>query len=94
MEKGGCVRVIEGEEVRRNDPVEYFLPAGVRSTSQVPGEVMAIEVPPNEEIAGGGKNGGRKGVGSAIRRRGADRWAYTLRNDTEEEFLREMFTPT
>ena len=33
MEKGGCVRAIEGEEVRRNDPVEYFLPAGVGGTS-------------------------------------------------------------
>ena len=33
MEKGGCVRVIEGEEVRRDDPVEYFLPVGVGSTS-------------------------------------------------------------
>ena len=27
----------------------------------------AIEVPQNEEISGGGKNGGRKGIGSAIR---------------------------
>ena len=33
MEKGGCVRVIEGEEVRRDDPVKYFLPEGVGSTS-------------------------------------------------------------
>ena len=33
MEKGGCVRIIEGEEVRGDDPVEYFLPAGVGSTS-------------------------------------------------------------
>ena len=33
MEKGGCVRVIEGEEVRGDDPVEYFLPAGVGSNS-------------------------------------------------------------
>ena len=33
MEKGGCVRVIEGEEVRRDDPVEYFLATGVGSTS-------------------------------------------------------------
>ena len=33
MEKGGCVRVIEREEVRRNDPVEYFFPAGVESIS-------------------------------------------------------------
>ena len=33
MEKGRCVRVIEGEEVRRDDPVEYFFSAGVGSTS-------------------------------------------------------------
>ena len=41
---------------------------------------MAIEVPQNEEISGGG----RKGIGSAIRWRGANRGggAYTLRNDT------------
>ena len=26
-------------------------------------EVMAIEVPQNEEVSEGGKNGGRKGVG-------------------------------
>ena len=32
MEKGGCVRVIEGEEVRRNDPVEYFFSAGSEVT--------------------------------------------------------------
>ena len=56
MEKSGCVRVIEGEEVRREDPVEYFLPSGVGSTSSVPEGVMAIEVPQNEEISGGGKN--------------------------------------
>ena len=30
---------------------------------------MAVEVPQNEEISGGGKNGGRKGVGSVMRRR-------------------------
>ena len=29
--------------------------------------MMAVEVPQNEEISGGGKNGRRKGVGSAIR---------------------------
>ena len=33
MEKGVRVRVIEGEEVRKDDPVKYFLPAGVGSTS-------------------------------------------------------------
>ena len=67
MEKGGCVRVIEGEEVRRDNPIEHFLPAGFGSTSGVPEGVMAIEVPQNKEISIGG-NGGRKGVGSAIRR--------------------------
>ena len=40
---------------------------------------MAIEVPQNEEISGGGKNEGRKGVGSAIRRRGASRGAYRFK---------------
>ena len=54
---------------------------------------MAIEVPQNEEIFGGGKNGGRKGVSSAGRRRGVQRGAYTLRNESEE-LLREMLTPT
>ena len=33
MGKGECVRVIEGEEVRGDEPVEYFLPTGVGSTS-------------------------------------------------------------
>ena len=51
---------------------------------------MAIEVSQIEEISGGGKNEGREGIGSAIRWGGA----YTLRNDTKEELLREMLTPT
>ena len=55
---------------------------------------MAIEVPQNEEISGGAKNGGRKAVGSAIRWGGAIRGAYTLRNESEDELLREMLTPT
>ena len=55
---------------------------------------MAIEVPQNEEISGGGKNGGREGIGSAIRWGGANRGVHTLRNDTEEDLLREMLTPT
>ena len=38
---------------------------------------MAVEVPQNEEISGG-KNGGKKGVGSAIRQGRANRGAYTL----------------
>ena len=55
---------------------------------------MAIEVPQNEEISGGGKDGGRKGIGSVICWGRANRGAYTLRNDTEEELLREMLIPT
>ena len=55
---------------------------------------MAIEVPQNEEISGEEKNGGRKGIGSAICQRGAIRGAYMLRNLSEEELLREMLTPT
>ena len=34
---------------------------------------MTVEVPQNEEISGGGKNGEGKGVSSAIRRRRANR---------------------
>ena len=54
---------------------------------------MAIEVPQNEEIYGG-KNGGRKGIGSAIRWGGANRGAYILRKESEQELLREMLIPT
>ena len=55
---------------------------------------MAIEVPQNEEISGGGKNRGREGIGSAIRWGRANGGAYTLRNESEEELFREMLTPT
>ena len=40
---------------------------------------MAIEVAKNEEISGGGKGGGRKGVGSAIRRRRANRRSINIK---------------
>ena len=55
---------------------------------------MASEVPQNEEICEGGKNGGRKGVDSAICWGGANRGAYTLRKESKKELLREMLTPT
>ena len=55
---------------------------------------MAIKVPQNEEISGGGKDGGREGVGSAIRWGGVNRGAYTLRIESEEKLLREMLIPT
>ena len=60
------MRIIEEKEVRRDDPIEYFFPTRVGSTFRVLEEVMAIEVPQNEKISGGGKNGGRKGVRSVI----------------------------
>ena len=34
---------------------------------------MAVEIPQNEEICGGGKNRGKKGVGFVIRRGEANR---------------------
>ena len=71
--EGGCVRIIEGKKVRRDDPVEYFLLVGVGSTSSVPEGMMANEVPQNEEISGGAENGGRKGVRFAISRSGANK---------------------
>ena len=55
---------------------------------------MAIEVSQNEEISGGGKNQGRKGVGPAVRRRRTNRGAYALRKESEEELLRGVLTPT
>ena len=54
---------------------------------------MAIEVPQNEEISGGGKNGGRKGVGSAMRQRRANMESINNKNESEE-LLREMLTST
>ena len=55
---------------------------------------MAIEVSQNEKILGGGKNGGKKRVISAIRWRGGNGGMYSLRNDSKEELFGEMFTPT
>ena len=40
---------------------------------------MAIEIPQNEEIFGGGKNGGRNQVGSAICQRRANRGSINIR---------------
>ena len=54
---------------------------------------MAIKVPQNKEIFRGRKNGGGKGVGSAVHRGGAIRGAYSLRNDSEEDLFREMLIP-
>ena len=92
MEKGEYVRVIEGEEVRRDDPVKYFLPGGVGSTSWGPEGVMAIEVPRMKRFLQEGRMEGEKEL--VLLFVGANRGAYTIRKDTDEELLREMLTPT
>ena len=40
---------------------------------------MAIEVPQNDKIFGGGKNGGRKGVDSVIRQRRVNRGSINIK---------------
>ena len=40
---------------------------------------MAIKVSQNKEICGGGKNGGRKEIGSAILRRRANRGSINIK---------------
>ena len=76
FEKIRYVKVIE--EVRRNDSIEYFLPTGVRSAFWAPEGVMIVTVPQNGEISENGKNGRRKGVGSAISRRRANRGSINI----------------
>ena len=46
--------------------------------------MMAVEVPHNKEIFGGGKNGERKEVGSAIRRRRANRETINIEKREQE----------
>ena len=72
MEKCGYIRVIEGDEVKTDGSIKYFFTTGVGSTFWVLNGVMAIEVPQKKEISGGGKDGGKKGVNFAIRRRRAN----------------------
>ena len=92
--EGRCRRVanvsgsLRGKDVRRNNPVKYFLPTWVGSTSGVPEGVMAVEVLQNQEIYGG-KNGGRKRVGSTI----CWNWGG-MHIKKQEKLLKEMLTPT
>ena len=51
-----------------------FLPTGPQVPLSPTGE-MVVEVLQKEEISGGGKNGGKKPVGSAIRWRTVNRGA-------------------
>ena len=54
---------------------------------------MAIEVPQNEEISGGGKNRGRKGVGSAIRRGGANRGGVHIKKREQRGVVKRYVDP-
>ena len=92
MKESGNVRVIEGEEVRRNDLIEYFS-MRVRSAFLVPEGMMAIEVPQDEDLSGGGKNGGRKGVNFAICHRRANGGSINI-TKREQELFSEILTPT
>ena len=49
---------------------------------------MAIEVPQNEEISGGGKNGGRKGISSAIHWGGADRGGIHIKKREQRRVVK------
>ena len=49
IDKNRCVRVIEGKEVRGDNPIEHFVPTGAKSTFLVPKGVIAVEVPQNKK---------------------------------------------
>ena len=53
---------------------------------------MTIEVPQNEEISEGDKNGGRKEVGSAIHRRRVNRGSINI--EKREKLFEEILAPT
>ena len=54
---------------------------------------MAIEDPQNEEISGGGKNGGRKGVGSVIRWEGVNRGNKNVKKREQRGVVRTDVDP-
>ena len=54
---------------------------------------MAIEVPLNEEIFGGGKNGGRKGVSSAICWGGANRGGIHIKKGEQGGVVKRHVDP-
>ena len=85
MEKGGFVRVIEGEEVRGDDPVKYFLPTEVGSTSWVPEEWWQSKSPRMKRFLEEGRMDAEK---ESVLPTVGEKWiegAYTLRNESEEE---------
>ena len=57
----------------------YFLTMWIRSTFGVPSEMMAIEMPQNDEISGGGKNECGEELDSAIHQRRANRGSINVK---------------
>ena len=53
---------------------------------------MAVKIPQNEEISGGGKSGGRKGLGSALHQRRVNRGSINIKKEIEEELFSEILT--
>ena len=49
--------------------------------------MIGVEVPLNITISGVGKNGGRKGVGSAIRRRRTNKGGINIKEELFSETL-------
>ena len=78
-EEGRNVRLIEGTEVRRGDPIEYFILTGARRAFGVREGMMANEVIQNEEIFRG--KSGEKDVGSAICQRRSNRGSIDVKRE-------------
>ena len=93
-EKGGCVRVIEGEDVRRYGPANTSSPRWSKVTLESQRELWQLKSPRMKRFLVEGRMEGEKE--SVLLSVGEERirGAYTLRNDTEEELLREMLIPT
>ena len=60
MEKSWRVKVIGGKKVRGDDPIEYFLPTGVRGNFWIPEGLMAVKVPRIKKFLEEGRMEGKK----------------------------------
>ena len=54
---------------------------------------MAVEVPENEEVFGGGRNKEEKGIGSAIRQKRTNRRSVNINERDKVELFSEMLNP-
>ena len=70
---------LRGRRLEEMTQLNTSSPRGSEVLVRVPERVMAIKVPLNEEVSGGSKNGGRKGVDSAIRQRRANKGSINIK---------------